>query len=287
MPQLNKATPQKDSSPSRLCRDCGADYEPRGIKAMGHYIDFTGGRCPECKEKWQGEQESKRKAEQAAEIMGERKKRRESIGIPPRFLIKDFSNYEHELPFQAKAFKECYRYAEEFPLEKSVGYRSLYMYSEATKEYPGNGTGKTHLSAAIAHRILDRCESLPFPRIHWVNQHELFARLKATMNYTPEEKKYRQTYDDIIHECFHCNLLIVDDVGKERPKDLAFTQSVMLAIINYRYNNNYPMVITANLNPTLLKLHLGTGTDEASFDRFWEMIEGKMLAIAGPSYRRK
>ncbi len=573
MPRLQKmdTTPLKDSKNSKLCRDCGTEYQPRH--------QYTQGRCPKCMAVFVAQEANRRKAEEAAAIMGERKNRRESIGIPARFLDRDFSNYEHKLAFQDKAFKECYRYAclsedtevlthdgwkdwealhisskcdkivvydsqketylfevpslwhayriredmfriksentdqlvsrnhrvytkdglvlaqslgaktdmvylpempadiqciplknrerkekywnlllnklsteskhkevslsewqtqapnvreretqaprgnewrkqsrverwrnilqnawqlywgeicavsrgiqgygaqrwlcygtplsdgeairtpiienrsgtsqrprpiqqqsreslacefqwrpqalrgeqahstttatvarefyqgtiycptvstgcfvarrngkifltgnSEFPLDKSVGYRSLYMYSEATKEHVGNGVGKTHLSAAIAHRILDRCNSQPFPRIHWVNEPELIARLRATINYTPEERKYRQTYEDIIHECFHCNLLIVDDVGKEKPKDLSYTQQAMFAIINYRYNNNYPMVITANLNPKNLKVHLGTGTDEASFDRFFEMIEGKMLAIAGPSYRRK
>jgi DNA replication protein DnaC len=48
------------------------------------------------------------------------------------------------------------------------------------------------------------------------------------------------------------------------------------------------MVLTANGTIEQLKSHLGNvSSDQASFDRIWEMTEGKALAIDGESYRRR
>ena len=63
-------------------------------------------------------------------------------------------------------------------------------------------------------------------------------------------------------------------------------QRVLFSIIDGRYKAMRPMVVTANLSPEGLKLYLGGGGDEASFDRLWEMVKGKFIKIEGESYRR-
>jgi len=150
--------------------------------------------------------------------------------------------------------------------------------------------GKTHLSCAIAHRILDRWNDgdAAVPRIRWVSEPELFSKIEASFNYTAEEKQFMPNKDDIISDLVYADLLILDDVGKETRQDPRFVQRPLFSLINGRYDRDYPMVITANLKPSLLTGHLGkSGTDEASYDRFLEMCQQKRIPIDGDSYRRK
>ncbi len=153
----------------------------------------------------------------------------------------------------------------------------------------------THLSCAIGHRVLDRWKGnislngwgvevqSSCPKIVFISEPDLFRNIQATFNYTPEEKRYRKTKEDIYKDLKYCDLLILDDVGKVRSAKPDFTQSTLFTVITDRYNEKLPLIITANLNPVQLKKHLG----EASFDRFFEQIKGKRVVMEGESFRRK
>ena len=129
-------------------------------------------------------------------------------------------------------------------------------------------------------------ESRP-PTVRWVSEPQLFSKIEASFNYTAEDKLILPNKDDIINDLIFADLLILDDVGKEKRQDPRFVQRTLFAIINGRYDRDYPMVITANLKPSLLTGHLGTGgTDEASYDRWVEMCQNERVPIDGESYRR-
>jgi len=242
--------------------------------------------CPDCIAKHDAEREAEEKAERSADMPRRRRSARIGTGIPPRFMQKDFSNFDRGRSKEIDvAFDLCWQYAEEYPIGKKVeGYRSLYIYSEQSW-----GVGKTHLSCAIAHRILDRWQDIDTacPRVRWVSEPQLFSKIEASFNYTWEDKQILPNKDDIINDLINTDLLILDDVGKEKRQDPRFVQRTLFAIINGRYDRDYPMVITANLSPSLLKGHLGAGgTDEASYDRILEMTERQRIVMDGQSYRR-
>ena len=244
-------------------------------------------KCPDCIAKHDAEREAKEKTERSADMPKRRRIARMGTGIPPRFMAKDFSNFDKGRSKEIDAaFDMCYQYAEEYPIGKSAeGYRSLYIYSEKSW-----GVGKTHLSCAIAHRILNRWQDVDTacPRVRWVSEPHLFSKIEASFNYTWEDKQTMPNKEDIINDLIHADLLILDDVGKEKRQDPRFVQRTLFAIINGRYDRDYPIVFTANLKPTLLKAHLGTGgMDEASYDRLLEMCHGKSIPIDGDSYRRE
>ncbi len=273
-------------SESGKCSHCGKeDVEVKvwrlrdgSIKKL-HY-------CPDCIAQAESERYNQEIAAELVRAGQERKQRRETCGIPPRFILKDFSNFDRGRSKQVgDAFKLCWQFAEGFPVsERPQGYRSLYIYSENSW-----GVGKTHLSCAIAHRILDRwAGGTPCPSVKWVSEPQLFSKIEASFNYTAEDKRFLPNKDDIINELIEADLLILDDVGKEKRQDPRFVQRTLFAIINGRYDRDYPMVITANLKPALLKGHLGAGgTDEATYDRMLEMCQGKSVPIDGDSYRRE
>ena len=149
------------------------------------------------------------------------------------------------------------------------------------------GVGKTHLSAAICHRILDRWTGKNHcPRIVFLSEPELFRRIQATYSLTREESKIRESEDDIIKSIICADIVVLDDVGKEPRKDMQFVRRTLFAIINSRYNFCLPLVITANLDPGQLKEHLDEPPTEASFNRLWEMTQGESVRMDGRSYRK-
>jgi len=269
------------------CPECGRQNIEFSIWRLRDGTIKKYKNCPDCAVKYEVEREAEEKAERSADMPRRRHRARGAIGIPPRFMNKDFSNFDKGRSKEIDtAFTECWQYAEEYPIGKKVeGYRSLYLYSNSSW-----GVGKTHLSCAIAHRILDRWQDVDTacPRIRWVSEPTLFSKIEASFNYTWEDKQILPNKEDIINDLIETDLLILDDVGKEKRQDPRFVQRTLFAIINGRYDRDYPMVITANLSPSLLKGHLGTGgTDEASYDRWLEMCRSKRVPMDGVSYRRE
>ncbi len=268
------------------CPECGREGTEFTVYRLRDGTIKTYKTCPDCIAKHLASRDAEEKAKRSGGVPMRRRMARNGIGIPPRFINKDFSNFDKSRSKEIDAaLKLCWQYAEEYPIDKTPkGYRSLYLYSEQSW-----GVGKTHLSCAIAHKILDRwqdCDTA-IPRVRWVSEPQLFSKIEASFNYTWEDKQLLPNKEDIIKDLIETDLLILDDVGKEKRQDPRFVQRTLFAIINGRYDRDFPMVITANLSPSLLKGHLGSaGTDEASYDRWLEMCQGKRIPIDGDSYRR-
>lgn len=262
----------------RVCKnpECKAEYDAKVLTVMNLTIVLGQDRCPVCNKKLDDAEIAK---EQLA-ISSKRMKWRRECGIPLKFMNQDFSTFDKTK--QAEAYKVCSAYAESFPVENPRGYPSLLMFSNKSW-----GVGKTHLACAIGHRILDRWQGEPMAcPVRFISEPDIFMQIQATYNFTPEEKPYRESESDIINSLIGVRLLIIDDIGKRRVQDPRFVQRVLFAIIDGRYKREQPIVITANLNPEKLKVYLGGGGDEASFDRIFEMIKGKAHKMDGESYRR-
>jgi len=112
----------------------------------------------------------------------------------------------------------------------------------------------------------------------------MFRRIRATFNHTVN----KETEQDIYKLLTTIPLLVVDDIGKEEVSDPRFVQRVWFSVINGRYDNMLPIVITANLTPDEIAYHLGgSRNNEASFDRLYEMVGGVFWENEGKSYRRE
>lgn len=264
---------------TRTCIKCSKEYEPKYWEVLSIKILRGQGNCPDCCHKMLEEEEAKEKARLEAEISQSRRIRISESGIPPKFLRENFTTFDKG--WQDKALVFCKKYAKEFPIDKRpIGYRSLYLWS--SKSW---GVGKTHLSCAIAMDIFNRWKGdiRGCPMIIFVSESDLFRRIQATYSFTREEERYRDSEDDILRKLTGCDLLILDDVGKERRSDPRFVQRTLFGIIDGRYKAQLPVILTANVNGDGLKSHL----EDASFDRFYEMISGESACMDGQSYRRK
>jgi DNA replication protein DnaC len=98
----------------------------------------------------------------------------------------------------------------------------------------GYGGGKTHLAAAIANFAVD----LGVPTL-FITVPDLLDTLRFAYS-DPEE-----TFENRFEEIRRSTLLILDDFGTQNATPWA--QEKLFQIINYRYINHLPLVVTTNL----------------------------------------
>jgi DNA replication protein DnaC len=99
----------------------------------------------------------------------------------------------------------------------------------------GYGCGKTHLAASIANFAV----GMGVPTL-FLTVPDLLDMLR--FSYDSEDT----TFEDRFNEIRNASLLILDDFGTQNATGWA--QEKLFQIINYRYINKLPLVITTNLN---------------------------------------
>lgn len=134
--------------------------------------------------------------------------------------------------------------------------RSLYITG-------GNGTGKTHLASAVALALLrEGKRSLMLTGI------DLTLALQATYGTSGTEAEAMERL------CGY-DVLIIDDLGKEPPTDWALSR--LFAVVNRRYEQLAPMVVTTNYTRGQLIDRLGrkgdADTAQALVSRLREMSQ--------------
>ena len=92
------------------------------------------------------------------------------------------------------------------------------------------GTGKSHMAACIANRLIDEG--------YWV----LMTNFATVVNHLQSSFEGRQEYINSLNKY---SLLILDDLGAERNTE--FMQEQVFNIIDSRYRSGLPMIITSNL----------------------------------------
>ena len=281
------------SSTQQICIQCGNEYDAKHITVLERDQDLSGGLCYECRAEQDKDRVARQNALLATEVNDKRAMWRNACGIPDKYRTATLHSFRVDRPGNMKKAKDvCQEYADGFPLDylrykKERGaYRSLILFSTDVW-----GIGKTHLVCAIMHRILDRWngERTGCP-VLFISEPELYRRIQATYNYTQEEKKYRESEEEIMNGLLYTPLLVLDDVGKEQRTDARFVQRTLFAIINGRYNNLRPIVLTSNMSAKQLELYLGNSGEQASFDRLFEMTgspKNGFLKMTGESYRRR
>jgi len=99
----------------------------------------------------------------------------------------------------------------------------------------GTGLGKTHLSTAIARRVIERGYDVVYETAQNIIADFEYDRFKS--GYGTEESRSEKYFD--------CDLLIMDDLGAELTNQ--FTVSSLYNIINTRINRGKSMIISTNL----------------------------------------
>lgn len=128
-------------------------------------------------------------------------------------------------PAQAKSLEQAYNTARQFA-------RTLEGWLLLQGRY---GCGKTHLAAAVANYVVD----LGMPSL-FITVPDLLDSLRYS--YTDHEAPFTQRFEDIRRS----PLLIMDDFGTQNATPWA--QEKLFQIINYRYINSLPLLVTTNLD---------------------------------------
>lgn len=100
----------------------------------------------------------------------------------------------------------------------------------------GVGVGKTHLAAAIANIYASRHTQAS---VYFRVVPDLLDQLRATFD--PETGV---AYDERFQQIRNANLLVLDDLGTENST--AWASEKLFQLINHRYNEQLPTVITSN-----------------------------------------
>lgn len=179
---------------------------------------------------------------------------RAKSNISKRFSTRTFDNFDKSENVQA--WESCKKYVDEEMYNKT---RNSLMICGAY------GTGKTHLAASIANALMDEGVSVLY---NTYTGH--LEKLKAEYD-TPGTRNYLELMKSV-------DVLILDDVGKEKQTE--WSESIMFEIINSRYENMLPVIITSNFATNELEGYFG----KACYSRLVEMCSG--IVTQGRDMRR-
>lgn len=132
----------------------------------------------------------------------------------------------------------------------------------------GTGLGKTHLSSAIARRVIERGYD-----VCYTTAIDMFS------DFETEQFGNRIPRGEFTDKYFDCDLLILDDLGTELTNQ--FTVSCLYNLLNVRINRHLPMIVSTNLEQ---KSFMQTYSERITSRIFGEFIP---LAFTGIDIRRQ
>lgn len=192
------------------------------------------------------------------------KKEIDASGIPAHFWDMTLESYPNK---SLAGYKSVLSWVEgwtapvsETPRPK----RSLFIYGPF-------GTGKTCLAVGALKALLRHC---PEFGAMFCTVPALLENIRASYG-TPTGGTRSAFLDDVQHS----NLLVLDDLGAERPTDWVLDQ--LFQIINFRHDWTSPTIFTSNLSLVELGKHLGERTT-------WRIAEmAEVVNLAGKNLRAK
>ncbi len=182
-----------------------------------------------------------------------------SAGVGKRFLGCSLDNYTPRTADQTRALKTIKQYAENLLTEDGMTDTGLLIVGPV-------GTGKTHLAVAVIREAYRPGCSIAFAQVP-----QVLADIRAGIGRGDEEATAQiDMYSEV-------SVLALDDLGSERVTDWVHEQ--LFLIINRRYEEMLPTIITSNDSLEILEEHLGK--------RIASRLAGMCIGVAldGPDYR--
>lgn len=181
------------------------------------------------------------------------------LGVGRRFLESSLDNYSN------KSIAAIVQAA----IDKSP-LQNIYIFGNT-------GCGKTHLAVAMMRRlytsgrvVLPNC----FPRsLDFKNIADMIFEIKQTFN-----RSCADSEAVFINKFAMTNLLVLDDLGAENVGD--WSTQVLYLIVERRYRNDYPTIVTSNLTPE--ELEKSHGSRIAS-----RLCSGELIHITMKDYRKQ
>jgi len=127
------------------------------------------------------------------------------------------------------------------------------------------GSGKTYLASAISKKLIDKGKGLRF-----MTSVEALSKIRATYD-------NGQSEEEVIRRLCTCGVLVLDDLGKENQSQTGWVDSMLFRIINERYADMMPIIVTTQFTPAELIKRLSRNSEEtatAIVSRLLEMCHG-------------
>lgn len=230
--QSSKHSPSAAQSSIAICQYCGTEIAPLTFHFLGKTRTLPGQcECPDAIEARQQVEIERKKQEamlKANELLARAKL---PTGRDYRFANWNRNQYANA--------DEYYRTVIEYVNSVQLGTRNwLFIYGPY-------GTGKTHLSVAalrqlIANHVLDTREDMPFPWrglfVDWVSHCTAVQKSWSKQNDVDPNTTWRAMKG--------VEILVIDDIDKRKSSEWALGE--LFQVIQHRYNNCKPTIITAN-----------------------------------------
>lgn len=213
------------------CKRCKRPAEPKLVPIIGWREQ---GFCKECLNIVLAEREKETQKRLKEERINRLIKESGIRGIMHNMTFKSF-----EPRYRGVAYNIAKKYAEEFDLSTKHG---LVFYGHA-------GSGKTHLAVAIIKHIIEE-KQIP---VKFVRIVDLLLEIRKTFDENESWKAENES--ELLRKYTFTPLLVLDDIGSEKTTD--WVRQVLYQIIDERWIEQRPVIITSNLTLEELEARLG------------------------------
>lgn len=251
-----------DNKMHKQCKFCGKLLDLKDYMALyeNNYIEniataYSRCNCEEAYKIWKQYDEFIEKEKLKEFNLKQIDKFFQNNNLGKRQLNSTFENYKITNK-NKKAYENAKKYANK--LINGETDKGLFI----TGTY---GVGKTYLASCIANETIKNKNTVVFGTLI-----QLLDYIKDTYKYSDiSDKEYLNLYSSV-------DLLIIDDLGKEKPTEWVLEK--LFLIVNNRYNNYLPIVITTNYNRNQLRERLCVNKNYSMVDsiisRLYEMCGG-------------
>ncbi len=240
----------------RICQECGEEFEAINLGIA------TPIYCRKCSAEKAKQEEEREEAARQAEAEARYKEMVAFAQIPPKWKDVTFENSDPTL--YPRQFKIAKRYAEKFSAQSP----SLVFYS------PGNGTGKTRMSACIINHVLHE-----FRRpVLFKKARDLMLEIRRTFS-----DKGEITEADILDKVLSVQLLLLDDVGVDSPS--RWIHGTYWTVFDRRLEWQLPVIITTNKPLEGTGETLADRIGDGAVSRLVELCAGNVIDMSGVDLR--
>lgn len=246
----------------KQCKFCGKSLDLKDYRALyeNNYIEniataYSRCNCEEANKIWKRYNEIIEKEKLRDFNLKQIDKLFQNNNLGKRQLNSTFQNYKITNK-NKKAYENAKNYADK--LINGETDKGLFI----TGTY---GVGKTYLASCIANEIIKNGKSV------------IFGTLIQLLDFIRDSYSDSEVSDkDYLNLYSSVDLLVIDDLEKEKPTEWVLEK--LFLIVNNRYNNYLPIIITTNYNRNQLRERLCINKNYSIVDsiisRLYEMCGG-------------